>query len=100
MIRGAVRRFAIVAFVCMIATTAGTAASAGDAGRGARAFGACAACHSLEPERSLTGPSLSGVWGRKAGSLDGFARYSRALKESGLVWNEQTLDRWLRDPAA
>jgi cytochrome c len=76
---------------------AGTAA---DMERGARAFGACAACHSLEPGRNLTGPSLSGLWGRKAGSLEGFPRYSPALTESGVVWNEQTLDRWLLDPNA
>jgi cytochrome c len=78
----------------------GSASAAGDKERGARAFGVCAACHSLEPERNLTGPSLSGVWGRKAGALDDFLRYSPALKNSGLVWNEQTLDRWLRGPAA
>ena len=79
---------------------AGAAGAAGDKERGARAFGACAACHSLEPGRHLTGPSLSGLWGRKAGTHGDFLRYSRALKDSGLVWNEQTLDRWLRNQEA
>ena len=79
---------------------AGWAQAAGDKERGARAFGACAACHSLEPGRQLTGPSLSGLLGRKAGTLNDFPRYSQALKDSGLVWSEQTLDRWLRDPQA
>lgn len=79
---------------------AGTASAAGDEARGARAFGACAACHSLELGRHLTGPSLSGLMGRKAGTLGEFLRYSQALKDSGLVWTEQTLDRWLRDPEA
>lgn len=78
----------------------GSASAAGDKERGARAFGACTACHSLEPGRNLTGPTLSGVWGREAGALDDFLRYSPALKKSGLVWTEQTLDRWLRGPAA
>ena len=88
-----------LAFLCVLALGAAeTGNAAGDAQRGARAFGACAACHSLEPGRQLTGPSLSGVLGRKAGTLRGFPRYSQALKDSGLVWTEQTLDRWLRDP--
>jgi len=79
---------------------AGAAGAAGDAARGANAFRACIACHSLEPGVHRTGPSLAGVWGRKAGSLPDFARYSSALKQSALVWNEQTLDPWLRDPQA
>lgn len=72
----------------------------GDAERGARAFRFCAACHSLEPDVHLSGPSLAGVWGRKAGSLANFLRYSDALKHSGQIWNEKTLDAWLRDPRA
>jgi cytochrome c len=79
---------------------AGAASAAGDASRGAQAFRACIACHSLEPGVHRTGPSLAGVWGRKAGSLAEFARYSDALKRSGLVWDEHTLERWLRDPQA
>lgn len=70
----------------------------GDSIRGARAFGACAACHSMERGRHLTGPSLAGVWGRKAGAVQGFARFSSALRNSGIVWNESTLDEWLADP--
>ncbi|MGH6777721.1 MAG: c-type cytochrome [Bradyrhizobium sp.] len=69
-----------------------------DAARGDRVFGACAACHSLEPGRSMTGPSLSGIWNRKAGSLASFPRYSSALKSSGVVWNDKTLDEWIKDP--
>ena len=48
----------------------------------------------------MTGPSLGGVWGRKAGTVAGFARYSDALKRSGLVWDERHLDEWLTNPAA
>jgi len=70
----------------------------GDPVRGQRAFGACAACHSLEPDRNMTGPSLAGLWNRKAGSLSSFTRYSPALKSSGLVWNDASLDALLRDP--
>jgi cytochrome c len=48
----------------------------------------------------MTGPSLAGVLGRKAGSLRSFERYSPALKGSGVVWDETTLDAYLKSPAA
>ncbi len=73
---------------------------AADIERGARASRACMACHSFAPGRHLTGPSLAGVWSSRAGTAAGFGRYSPALKRSELVWNEKTLDAWLRDPAA
>lgn len=73
-------------------------AADGNAARGQRVFGACAACHSLEPNRNMTGPSLADVWSRKAGTLPSFTRYSPALKSSGVVWNDKTLDEWITDP--
>jgi cytochrome c len=71
----------------------------GNAERGAQLFGACAACHSTSPDRNLTGPSLFGVWERKAGTLASFNRYSPALKTAGVVWDDKTLDPWLASPA-
>src|SRR5712691_1883648 len=76
-----------------------TAIAAGDAKRGAQAFGQCMACHSVQPGEHMTGPSLAHVWGRKAASAEGFARYSEALQRSGMTWNEATLDKWLANPA-
>jgi len=73
-------------------------AAEGSADRGQRVFGACAACHSLEPNRSMTGPSLAELWNRKAGSLTSFPRFSSALQSSGIVWNDKTLDDWIKDP--
>lgn len=72
----------------------------GDPRRGARLFRLrqCAACHTLRPGEHLIGPSLAGVWGRKAGTLEGYGRYSDALKNARLVWNEETLDQFLEDP--
>lgn len=67
--------------------------------RGSKEYQVCAACHTLEPGRNLTGPSLANLFGRKAGTVSTFQRYSDPLKQSGIVWNEQTLDAWLRDPA-
>src|SRR5882724_4501815 len=73
-------------------------AAEGDPARGKRVFGTCAACHSLEPDRNMTGPSLAELWNRKAGSLSSFTRYSPALKSAGVVWDDKTLDEWIRDP--
>ena len=72
--------------------------AAGNPSRGQQVFRACAACHSLEPDRNMTGPSLGKLWNRKAGDLASFRRYSPALKSSGVIWNDQTLDQWIRDP--
>ena len=73
-------------------------AADGNAARGQRVFGACAACHSLQPDQNMTGPSLAGSWGRTAGTLPSFDRYSAALKSANLIWNDKTLDEWIEDP--
>lgn len=57
--------------------------------------GKCGGCHSIGSNR--VGPAHRGVFGRKAGLAQGYA-YSPKLKASGIVWNEQTLDRWLQGP--
>lgn len=72
--------------------------AAGDPDEGARLFRSCAACHSLQPGEHRTGPSLAGIVGRPAGTVEGFARYSSALKDAELVWTEDSLDAWLADP--
>jgi cytochrome c len=78
----------------------GAAPEAGDAKRGAQAFRACVACHSVAPGEQLTGPSLAHIWKRKAGTVEGFNRYSDAIKRADVVWNDTTLDKWLSDPQA
>ena len=82
----------------LLASNAQSFATDASAARGQRVFGACAACHSLQPEQNMTGPSLAGLWGRKAGTLPSFDRYSPALKSANLVWNDKTLDEWIEDP--
>jgi cytochrome c len=76
------------------------AEAAGDPEAGARVFRTCAACHTLEPGAHRTGPSLAGVFGREAGTAEGFHRYSDALRSADLVWREDTLNRFLADPQA
>jgi len=61
------------------------------------AFAQCKACHSVEPGKNGIGPSLAGIWGEKAGAVPGF-EFSEAMKNSGLTWNQATLDRYLTDP--
>jgi cytochrome c len=61
-------------------------------------FRACTACHTLEPGLHRTGPSLAGVFGREAGTAEGFSRYSDALKSADLVWREGALNGFLADP--
>jgi cytochrome c len=73
-------------------------AAPGDATRGEPLYRACVACHSLEPNRNMTGPTLAQLWNRRAGSLPSFARYSPALRSSSIVWNDDTLDEWIKDP--
>jgi cytochrome c len=90
-------RYGIIA-LATIALLSPALAQGGDAARGQQDFRACGPCHSLEPDRNMTGPSLANLWGRKAGSLPSFERYSEALKASGIIWDDRSLDGWLTDP--
>jgi cytochrome c len=89
-----------LAFAVLVTISCGAfvALADGTPSRGERAFGACAACHSLQPDQNITGPSLAGVWNRKAGSLASFSRYSPALQSSNIVSNDNTLDEWIANP--
>jgi cytochrome c len=69
----------------------------GDAARGETLYEACQDCHSLD--KNDVGPRHRGVFGRKAASLPDYD-YSDALKSANIVWNEETLDKWLTDPQA
>jgi len=73
------------------------AARAADAAHGKEVFSTCAACHSDKPD--AIGPSLRGVFGRKAGSLDDF-RYSNAMMRANLTWDEDNLRAYIKDPQA
>lgn len=86
--------------VVLLSVALNAAHADGDPRRGAKIYGACAGCHSLEPHLNLTGPSLSGLWGKKTASVSDFPRYSRALKTKDFVWDENTLYAWLADPKA
>ena len=75
-----------------------SAQAAGDPGKGQQLFSQqCKGCHSLEAGKNGIGPSLHGVLGRKAGALENY-NYSTTTKNSGVVWDEDTLKKFLADP--
>ena len=76
---------------------AATAHAQGDPARGEKYFEECIACHALERGANSVGPSLYGVFERKAGTLADF-RFSPALKRSGITWTAATLDAFIADP--
>ena len=92
-----------LAAVALFALSA-TALAQGDATKGKAAFAKCGICHQVGPgAKTLVGPELNGVVGRKAASVADYSMYSAGMKklgEQGFVWDEQNLDKWITDPKA
>ena len=72
-------------------------AHAGDAAAGKKVFKKCKACHYAAKDKNKTGPHLVNLIGREAGTVEGY-KYSKAMKSSGIVWDEDTLTAYLRAP--
>lgn len=82
------------------ATFAIAPATAQDAAAGEKVFLQCRACHQVgEKARNGVGPLLNGLFGRKAGTIEGF-NYSPANKDSGITWDEATFREYIKDPKA
>jgi cytochrome c len=101
-------RRAIIATTALLAVTAPAVAdsdldarlAAANLKRGQLLYMVCKACHDVEaglPHK--VGPNLHGMFGRKAGTAEGF-RYTDALVKSGIVWTPETMDAWLKQPGA
>jgi cytochrome c len=90
-----VSRHTLLGAALVLAAAASTAA-APDLKLGQTVYARCTACHSFAYDK--VGPRHCGLFGRRAGSVPGFA-YSAAMKKSKIVWNAETLDRFLADPA-
>ena len=69
----------------------------GDAEAGGKVFNKCKACHVADEAQNRVGPHLVGLFGRQAGSVEGF-KYSDAMKGSGVTWSEETISEYIADP--
>jgi cytochrome c len=88
-----------IAVAVAVAAAAGSPMPAGDAARGRQIFAPCRTCH--YPEKGYghhNGPSLFAIFGRRAGTQQGFPYYSQALQRSDLVWTPELLNVWLANP--
>lgn len=91
-----IRACASVLAVVLVAAS-GAARADGDAAAGEKVFNKCKACHAVEAGKNKVGPSLAGIVGRKAGTVEGFA-YSDAMVASGITWDDEALEAYLADP--
>lgn len=82
-----------------LVVASGAAMADGDAAKGEKVFAKCKTCHDATQEKNKVGPYLVGIFGRKAGSVEGF-NYSDAMKNSGIVWDHETLAKYVHDPKA
>ena len=87
----------LLAAAAFISLTAASAQADGDAVKGKKVFAKCMACHTTEAGKNKVGPTLHGLFGRKAGSVEGFT-YSDAMKNAGITWSDAELDKYLTNP--
>ena len=82
----------------VMAAAALPAFAEGDAEKGEKVFKKCKACHAVgEGAKNKVGPELNGIMDAPAGQKEGF-KYSAAMKDSGIVWDEATMDSFLAKP--
>jgi cytochrome c len=91
------RRLGVWITAGLAALVSSAALAEGDPEQGAKVFNKCKACHVLNEEKNRVGPYLLGVFGRPAGTVEGFT-YSSAMKDSGIVWSEETIAEYVADP--
>jgi cytochrome c len=99
--RSAGRQAALISVILVfeiICAATWPALAQGNSAAGAAIFRTvCASCHTAVPGRNSIGPSLYGVFGRKAGQAPGY-HYSPALLQSGITWTEEELLALLTSP--
>ena len=84
--------------ILLLATIGSNQTLAGDAAKGEKIFKKCKACHVVNEEKNKTGPHLVNIIDRPAASVESYKKYSKAMKNSGFVWDESTLDGYLAAP--
>jgi cytochrome c len=91
-------RLAILSAASILAVLG--SAQAQDAAAGEKVFLQCRACHQVgDAAKNAVGPVLNGLFGRKAGMVEGYT-YSSANKNSGITWDEATFQEYIKDPRA
>lgn len=75
-----------------------TPSLAADIKAGEKVFKKCKACHVVDAEKNKTGPHLVNIMGRKAGTLESYTKYSKAMVAADVIWDETTLDAYLEKP--
>ena len=91
-------RLAILSAASILAALG--SAQAQDAAAGEKVFLQCRACHQVgDAAKNAVGPVLNGLFGRKAGMVEGYT-YSSANKNSGIAWDEATFQEYIKDPRA
>lgn len=92
------RSRSIVFSLALAVALASPALAEGDPAKGERLFNRCKACHTIEKGGvNRQGPNLHGVFGRTAGTKDGY-NYSKAMKASGVVWDKKSVDEYITNP--
>ena len=99
------RKFGLFALVAVVVVAlSGPSFAEGDATKGKAAFAKCGICHQVGPgAKTVVGPVLNGIVGRKAASVADYTMYSPGMKKlgaDGYVWTEENIDKWIADPKA
>lgn len=92
------RSLSVALATAVVALATSGAQADGDPAKGEKIFKRCMACHTMEAGKHRVGPSLAGVYGRKAGTAEGYKQYSDSLKNADFEWDDEHLKEYLANP--